>query len=136
MKLVLCFPISPSKEETLAKLIQRMPCNCQNFKLDCLFKSFTDHKGFAGITSTGCCLESLSDIRLAKHQIENYARRVRNGLTHVVFSMLNRSEQRCIALLFKVLLGLTLSGPAFSIIRQAGRGGSEARMSKIKVSIN
>ena len=30
---------------------------------------------------------------------------------------------------------LTLSGPAFSVVRQA-RGGSEARMPKIKVNIN
>ena len=30
---------------------------------------------------------------------------------------------------------LTLSGPAFSVVRQA-RGGSEARMAKIKVNIN
>ena len=30
---------------------------------------------------------------------------------------------------------LTLSGPAFSVIRQA-RGGSEAQMPKIKVNIN
>ena len=34
--------------------------------------------------------------------------------------------------------GLTLSGPAFSVVRQArgGGGGSEARMPKIKVNIN
>ena len=36
---------------------------------------------------------------------------------------------------------LTLSGPAFSVVRQAGRGrgeevGSEAPMPKIKVNIN
>ena len=31
--------------------------------------------------------------------------------------------------------GLTLSGPAFSVVRQA-RGGSEAQMPKIKVNIN
>ena len=30
---------------------------------------------------------------------------------------------------------LTLSGPAFSVVRQA-RGGSEAQMPKIKVNIN
>ena len=31
---------------------------------------------------------------------------------------------------------LTLSGPAFSVVRQARRGGSEARMPKIKVNMN
>ena len=31
---------------------------------------------------------------------------------------------------------LTLSGPAFSVVRQAGGGGSEAHMPKIKVNIN
>ena len=31
---------------------------------------------------------------------------------------------------------LTLSGPAFSVVRQARGGGSEAQMPKIKVNIN
>ena len=33
----------------------------------------------------------------------------------------------------KINIFLTLSGPAFSVVRQA-RGGSEARMSKIKLT--
>ena len=32
--------------------------------------------------------------------------------------------------------GLTLSGPAFSVVRQPGGEGSETRMPKIKVNIN
>ena len=43
-------------------------------------------------------------------------------------------EDRLKALLTENAL-LTLSGPAFSVVRQA-RGGSEAQMPKIKVNIN
>ena len=35
-----------------------------------------------------------------------------------------------------MILILTLSGPAFLVVRQARGGGSEARMAKIKVNIN
>ena len=35
-----------------------------------------------------------------------------------------------------ILIALTLSGPAFSVVRQAREGGSEAQMLKTKVNIN